>query len=90
MVKIRLSRQGTKARPFYHVVVTDERSSRDGRNIERVGYFNPVAMGKEVPLQLDLGRVAHWVDNGAQPTEKVRSLIKRARNAVVVPAAIAA
>ena len=89
MVKIRLSRQGTKARPFYHVVVTDERSSRDGRNIERVGYFNPVAMGKEVPLQLDLGRVAHWVGNGAQPTEKVRSLIKRARNAVA-PVAVAA
>ena len=90
MVKIRLSRQGTKSRPFYHVLVTDERSSRDGRNIERVGYFNPVAMGKEVPLQLDLGRVAHWVGNGAQPTEKVRSLIKRARNAVVAPVAVAA
>lgn len=79
MVKIRLSRQGTKGRPFYHVIIADERSSRDGRNIERVGYFNPVAQGKDIPLQLDLARVDHWVGVGAQPTEKVRSLIKRAR-----------
>ncbi len=81
MVKIRLSRQGTKGRPFYHVVVTDVRSSRDGRNIERVGFFNPVAQGNDVPLQLDLTRVDHWVGTGAQPTEKVSSLIKRARKA---------
>jgi small subunit ribosomal protein S16 len=87
MVKIRLSRQGTKARPFYHVVVTDERSARDGRNIERVGYFNPVAQGKEVPLQLDLSRVDHWVGTDAQPTEKVRSLIKRARKESAQPLA---
>jgi small subunit ribosomal protein S16 len=79
MVKIRLSRQGAKARPFYHVVVTDERSSRDGRNIERVGYFNPIPQGKDVPLLLDIARVDYWIGVGAQPTEKVRSLIKRAR-----------
>jgi small subunit ribosomal protein S16 len=83
MVKIRLSRQGAKARPFYHVVVTDERSSRDGRSIERVGFFNPVAQGKELPLQLDLARVDYWVGTGAQATEKVRSLIKRARKEAV-------
>ena len=87
MVKIRLSRQGAKARPFYHVIVTDSRSARDGRNIERVGYFNPVAQGKEVPLQLDLGRVDYWVGTGAQPTEKVRSLIKRARKETTAVAA---
>lgn len=87
MVKIRLSRQGAKARPFYHVIVTDSRSARDGRNIERVGYFNPVAQGKEVPLQLDLGRVDYWVGTGAQPTEKVRSLIKRARKETAAVAA---
>ncbi len=79
MVKIRLSRQGAKARPFYHVVVTDERSARDGRNIERVGYFNPIPQGKDVPLLLDIARVDYWIGVGAQPTEKVRSLIKRAR-----------
>jgi small subunit ribosomal protein S16 len=83
MVKIRLSRQGAKARPFYHIVVTDERSSRDGRSIERVGFFNPIAQGKELPLQLDLSRVDYWVGTGAQATEKVRSLIKRARKEAV-------
>ena len=79
MVKIRMSRQGAKARPFYHVLVTDQRASRDGRNIERVGYFNPVAAGKEIPLVLDLARIDHWLGVGAQPSEKVHALIKRAR-----------
>ena len=88
MVKIRISRAGTTGRPFYHVVVTDSRSKRDGRSIERVGFFNPIAVGKEVPLQLDLSRVDHWVGTGAQLTEKVRSLVKRARTALAqVPAA---
>ena len=78
MVKIRLSRGGAKGRPFYHVIVADERKARDGRNIERVGFFNPVAAGKEVRLQLDLDRVNNWIAKGAQPSDKVRTLIKEA------------
>lgn len=79
MVKIRLARGGAKKRPFYHIVVADQRSGRDGRSIERVGFYNPIATGKEVPLSLDLSRVAHWVGVGAQPTDKVRQLIKHAQ-----------
>ncbi|MBS0516493.1 MAG: 30S ribosomal protein S16 [Proteobacteria bacterium] len=78
MVKIRLSRGGAKGRPFYHVIVADERKARDGRNIERVGFFNPVAAGKETRLQIDLDRVNNWIAKGAQPSEKVRALIKEA------------
>jgi small subunit ribosomal protein S16 len=77
MVKIRLSRTGAKKRPFYHIVVTDERKRRDGAWIERVGYFNPVATGGETPLQIDHGRVDHWLGQGAQMTDKVRSLVKQ-------------
>jgi small subunit ribosomal protein S16 len=78
MVKIRLSRGGAKGRPFYHVIVADERKARDGRNIERVGFFNPVAAGKETRLQIDLDRVNNWIAKGAQPSDKVRALIKEA------------
>ncbi len=78
MVKIRLSRGGAKKRPFYHIVVTDERNARDGRYIERVGYFNPIAAGKDVRLQLDTAKVKSWMDTGAQMTEKVKSLYKEA------------
>ena len=76
MVKIRLTRGGAKKRPFYHIIVTDSRSARDGRNIERVGYYNPVAAGAEQRVELDIARVDHWVGNGAQLTEKVRNLYK--------------
>lgn len=78
MVKIRLSRGGAPKRPFYHVLVTDSRSARDGRSIERVGFYNPVATGKEVKLQLDSERIKSWIDKGAQPTEKVKFLMKEA------------
>lgn len=78
MVKIRLSRGGAKGRPFYHIVVTDSRSARDGRNIERVGFYNPIAAGKDVKLQLDAERVNHWVGTGAQLSDKVRFLVKEA------------
>ena len=81
MVKIRLTRGGAKKRPFYHIIVTDSRSARDGRNIERVGYYNPVAAGNEKRVELDLGRVQHWVGQGAQMTDKVRSLYKEAAKA---------
>ena len=78
MVKIRLSRGGAKGRPFYHIVVADQRKARDGRNIERVGFYNPIASGKEVRLQLDSERVSAWVAKGAQLTDKVRWLMKEA------------
>ncbi|MBN8888063.1 MAG: 30S ribosomal protein S16 [Rudaea sp.] len=78
MVKIRLSRGGAKGRPFYHIIVADERKARDGRNIERVGFFNPVAAGKETRLQLDVERVNNWVAKGAQLSDKVRTLLKEA------------
>jgi small subunit ribosomal protein S16 len=81
MVKIRLTRGGAKKRPFYHVIVTDSRSARDGRNIERVGFYNPVAQGAEKRVELNLERVKFWVDNGAQLTDKVADLYKQAAKA---------
>jgi len=76
MVTIRLSRGGAKNRPFYHVVVTDSRNGRDGRYIERVGFFNPLARGNEERLRLDNERVQYWQSNGAQPSDRVAKLIK--------------
>ena len=76
MVSIRLARGGSKKRPFYHVVVSDSRSPRDGRYIERVGFFNPKARGQEEGLRLDSDRIDYWVSQGAQPSERVASLIK--------------
>jgi len=87
MVKIRLARGGAKGRPFYHVVVADQRYSRDGRSIERLGYFNPVAAGKEVRLDIDTAKADAWIQKGAQPTDKVRALLKEARR---LKAAVAA
>ncbi|MEI7839974.1 MAG: 30S ribosomal protein S16 [Methylococcaceae bacterium] len=76
MVTIRLSRGGSKNRPFYQIVVTDSRNSRDGRYIERLGFFNPLARGNEERLRLDNDRVNHWKSNGAQPSDRVAKLIK--------------
>lgn len=76
MVSIRLARGGSKKRPFYHVVVSDSRSPRDGRYIERVGFFNPKARGQDEELRLDTDRIDYWVSKGAQPSERVASLIK--------------
>jgi small subunit ribosomal protein S16 len=81
MVTIRLARGGAKKRPFYNIVVADSRNARDGRFIERVGFFNPVARGQEEALRLDLDRVEHWVANGAATTDRVAKLIKDARKA---------
>jgi small subunit ribosomal protein S16 len=81
MVTIRLSRGGAKNRPFYQVVVTDSRSSRDGRYIERVGFFNPLARGNEERLRIDSDRIAYWQANGAQPSDRVAKLIKDAAKA---------
>ena len=87
MVKIRLTRGGAKKRPFYHIIVTDSRSARDGRNIERVGYYNPVAQGAEQRVVLDTTRVDHWVSQGAQMSDKVRNLYKEATSAAAATAA---
>jgi len=81
MVKLRLTRGGAKKRPFYHIIVTDSRSARDGRNIERVGYYNPGAQGAESRIVLDLPLVDKWVANGAQMPDKVRNLYKEATKA---------
>ncbi|MEY2701198.1 MAG: ribosomal protein [Pseudomonadota bacterium] len=79
MVTIRLARSGAKKRPFYHLVVTDSRNKRDGRYIERVGFFNPIARGKEERLRVDDERVSYWVGTGAQTSDRVASLLKEAR-----------
>ncbi|HIE02507.1 MAG TPA: 30S ribosomal protein S16 [Thiotrichaceae bacterium] len=76
MVAIRLSRGGVKKRPFYHIVVTDSRNRRDGRFIERLGFFNPLANGNKESLRLDIARAEYWVSVGAQPTKRVAKLIK--------------
>ncbi|HHO69350.1 MAG TPA: 30S ribosomal protein S16 [Gammaproteobacteria bacterium] len=76
MVTIRLSRGGAKKRPFYHVVVTDSRNRRDGRYIERIGYFNPVATGEEVRLNIDTDRAQYWLGKGARASERVVKLLR--------------
>ena len=76
MVTIRLSRGGAKKRPFYTVVVTDSRNRRDGRYLERIGFFNPIASGQDVRLSLNQERVQYWLGVGAQPSDRVSSLIK--------------
>lgn len=79
MVRIRLTRLGAKKKPFYRVIVADSRSPRDGRALEILGHYNPM---EEPPvLNLDIARADHWISKGAQPSETVASLIKRARAA---------
>ena len=75
MVTIRLARGGAKARPFYHIVVTDSRMKRDGRHIERLGFFNPDAAESEQSLRLDRGRYDYWLSVGAKPSERVTKLV---------------
>ena len=77
MVTIRLARGGAKKRPFYSIIVTDSRNSRDGRFIERVGIFNPVAVGGEEKLRIDRERVDYWLDQGAKASERVTQLLKQ-------------
>ncbi len=76
MVTIRLARTGAKKKPFYHIVVADSRMPRDGRYIERLGFFNPVAKGAEERLRIASDRIDHWVSNGAQPSDRVTALLK--------------
>lgn len=77
MVVIRLARAGAKKRPFYNIVVADQRYKRDGRFIERIGFFNPVASGKEELIRLTRERVTHWVAKGAQLSTRVATLVKQ-------------
>jgi small subunit ribosomal protein S16 len=81
MVTIRLARAGAKKRPFYHVVATEKSSPRDGRFIERLGYYNPNAKGAEQKLVVDAARVEHWTKHGAQVSERVTYLLKSAPKA---------
>lgn len=87
MVTIRLARHGSKKSPFYHIHVADRAASRDGRFIERIGYFNPMARGSAQSLRVDLARVDHWVSNGAQPSDRVAKLVAQARKAAAADAA---
>jgi small subunit ribosomal protein S16 len=84
-----LTRGGAKKHPFYQIVVADIRSPRDGRYIERVGFYNPTAKGGEVTLRVDRERAEHWLKNGAQPTDRVQQLLKQAAReaAAAIPAA---
>ena len=75
MVKIRMKRMGMKKKPFYRIVVADERASRDGRFIDEIGYYNPVS--NPVELKIDNEKAQQWIKNGAQPTDTVRGLLKK-------------
>jgi len=81
MVVIRLSRGGAKARPFYNIVVADKRARRDGRFIERIGFYNPLAKGGEEPLRIAQDRLSYWTGVGATPSDTVGRLIKQAAKA---------
>jgi small subunit ribosomal protein S16 len=79
MVTIRLARHGSKKKPFYYVTVAERSSGRDGRFVERLGFYNPVAKGNEEKLRVDVARVDHWLSEGAQPSDKVKKLLAEAR-----------
>lgn len=76
-VVIRLTRGGAKKRPFYHIVAADSRCARDGRYIERLGYYNPIATGQEIPIFLQEDRIEYWSQQGAKPSERVANLLKQ-------------
>ena len=82
MVTIRLARGGSKKRPFYHLTVAHSQNARDGRFVERIGFFNPVASGNEVRLSVNAERANYWLSQGAQPSERVAQLLKDAAKAV--------
>ena len=79
MVTIRLARGGAKKRPFYSIVVSDQRRQPKGRFIERVGFFNPMATENEEKVRLDTGRVDFWISKGAKPSDRVASILKQVR-----------
>jgi len=86
MVSIRLSRGGAKKRPFYHFVVTDSRNRRDGRYIERLGYFDPLGTGGDESLRIDLDRADFWIGRGARPSDRVSALMKQYRKRLAAAA----
>lgn len=79
MVKVKLVRHGAKRSPFYKVVATDSRNAGDGKALERLGFFNPMARGQEVRLNLNIERINHWVSQGAQLSDRVGNLMKQAQ-----------
>jgi len=79
MVTIRLARGGAKKRPFYSIVVSDQRHQPKGRFIERIGFFNPMATESEEKVRLDTGRVDYWISKGAKPSDRVASILKQVR-----------
>ena len=89
MVTIRLARGGSKKRPFYHLTVANSRNARDGRFIERIGFFNPVATGGEVRLSVNQERATYWLSQGAQPSERVAQLLNKSAAEVTTTEATA-
>ena len=89
MVVIRLARGGSKKRPFYHIHVADRRNARDGRFIERIGHFNPIARGQEEKFSVNLERIDYWVSCGAQMSDRVKRLIADHRKTAETAAASA-
>jgi small subunit ribosomal protein S16 len=87
MVTIRLARGGAKARPFYHIVVADSRDKRDGNHIERLGFFNPIAVEHEEGFRMDDARYAYWLSVGAQPSLRIKKLVKQFATPVPATAA---
>ena len=81
MVVIRLQRGGAKKRPFYQIVVTDSRNPRDGRYIENIGFFNPLAQGQEGPVRINADAYQAWINKGAQPSDRVAALFKKVSKA---------
>lgn len=86
MVTIRLARGGAKKRPFYHITVSDSRKARNGRFVERIGFYNPLATGKEERLRVDLQRMEYWASQGAVPSERVAKLVREVSTAATTEA----
>lgn len=78
MVVIRMARGGSKKRPFYQIVVADKRASRDGRHIQNIGFFNPLARGQEESFRIDLDSYNAWIAKGAKATDRIAQLVKKA------------
>jgi small subunit ribosomal protein S16 len=81
MVTIRLARGGANKRPYYRIIVADRRRALNGNNIERIGFYNPLASAKEQKVHVDMARVEYWLSKGAKPTERVAQLLKQAATA---------
>ena len=86
MVSIRLARSGAKKRPFYHLVAADSRRSRDGRYIERLGFYNPIARENQEAVRIDLARVDYWLSVGGQLSHRAKKLVAAQRDAAAVAA----